>query len=84
MVKANPTHEVAHQELTDLLKRHADEGDLSALEMLAVAANMVGKLIALQDQRVVTPGQALDVVTANIKIGNAQVVDLISKPRGRA
>ena len=37
-----------------------------ALSMPASAANMIGKLIALQDQRITTPAQALKVVADNI------------------
>jgi hypothetical protein len=72
VIVADPKYEVAYQGLMDLLKKHADE--MTALEMLAVAANMVGKLIAMQDQRKVSSDMAMDVVARNLEIGNRQAL----------
>jgi hypothetical protein len=80
--KAEPRHEVAFQEIADLLKRHA--GHLSALEILAIAANMVGKLIAMQDQRTETVPQVMKMVAENIEMGNAQVLAELGKTEGSA
>lgn len=77
-----PEHEVAYQDLTELMRKHADK--LSSIELLAVGANMVGKLIALQDQRSVTPAMALKVVSMNIEAGNAQVLEQLSASQGRS
>jgi len=66
-------HEVAYQELSDLLKKHA--GELRSDELLAVAANMVGKLVALQDKRTVTVAQAMELVARNIQYGNQQMIE---------
>jgi hypothetical protein len=79
---AKPEHEVAYQELVSLVNKHA--GKLSAMEMLAVAANMLGKLVAMQDQRKVTPQQALKMIAANIEIGNKQVIDRLAQTKGNA
>lgn len=68
MQMAKPEHEVAYQDLCALVNKHA--GKLSSLEILAVAANMVGKIIAMQDQRTVTPGMVMKVVAANLEHGN--------------
>ncbi len=46
---ARPEHEVAYQDLCALMTKHAV--GMTSAELLAVAGNMVGKLIALQDQR---------------------------------
>src|SRR6185436_9166864 len=70
--EAKAEHEVAYQELAELIHRHADS--MTALEVLAVAANIVGKLVALQDQRTITAEQALEVVARNIELGNRQVL----------
>jgi hypothetical protein len=80
--KAKPEHEVLYQELTALLNRHA--GKITAIEILAIAANMVGKLIALQDQRTTTPEVAMEVVIQNLQSGNQQVLDQLSKTQGHA
>lgn len=57
---------------------------MSALELLAIAANMVGKLIAMQDQRTITPRRAMDLVVMNLEIGNQQVMASISNTKGNA
>ncbi len=77
-----PEHEVAYQDLCKLVSKHADK--LSALELLAVAANMIGKLVAMQDQRTVTRDKALDVVIKNLELGNVQVLDQLAGSKGQA
>ncbi len=69
---AKPQHEVVYQELSDLIRRHA--GNVSKVEILAVAANMLGKLIALQDQRVMTFEKVTSLVAANIEVGNQEAI----------
>lgn len=80
--QTKPEHEVAYQDLCALVNKHADR--LSALELLAVAANMLGKLVALQDQRKVTPSMAMEVVAQNIEHGNQQVLAQIAQSKGSA
>lgn len=82
MTTARPEHEVAYQDLTALVSKHADK--LSAMELLAVASNMVGKLVALQDQRTTTPDKAMEVVARNLEIGNQQAQAEVMNSRGRA
>jgi len=80
---AKREHEVAYQDLVGLVRRHADK--LTSLELLAVGANLLGKLVALQDQRTVTPAEAMEIVAQNIEHGNKQVLDeLAAKTGGRA
>ena len=73
-------HEVAYQEICALCSRHADK--LSAQDLLAIAANMLGKLIALQDQRSMTPQQAMRIVSENIRLGNEQALAQIRSASG--
>jgi hypothetical protein len=79
---AKPEHEVAYQDLAALMSKHADK--VSALELLAIGANMVGKLIALQDQRSMSPGLAMEIVAQNIEAGNAQVLAQVQATKGTA
>lgn len=79
---AKPEHEVAYADLCALVSKHADK--LTAAELLAVAANMLGKLVALQDQRHVTPREALEIVARNIEHGNQQVLELLLETVGTA
>ena len=82
---AKPAHEIAYQEIVALVRRQTDKHGLSALELLAVAANMLGKIIALQDQRKVTPAIAMKTVAANIEMGNGQAIsELTVKIGGNA
>ena len=80
--KARPEHEVAYQDLCALVSKHA--GTLSALEILAIAANMLGKLVALQDQRTVSVALAMETVAQNIEYGNKRTLDMLGKTRGNA
>jgi hypothetical protein len=79
---ASTAHEVAYQELVRLLKRNGQK--VSSEEMLCIAANMIGKLIALQDQRTMTREQALEIVQANIELGNEQAIAQMNSPVGTA
>lgn len=81
MVEIKLEHTLAYEDIAALLKRHA--GKLTALEVLAVASNMVGKLVALQDQRVVTAEVAMEVVAKNLEIGNQEVLELLMSSEGR-
>lgn len=80
--KAKPEHEVFYQDIIKLIAKHGDKID--AKEMLAVAGNMLGKLIALQDQRTMTPKEAVEIVVKNIEYGNQQAFDELHKTKGRA
>lgn len=79
---AKPEHEIAYQDICALVSKHADR--LTSAELLAVAANMLGKLVAMQDQRIMTPAVAMQIVAQNIEQGNKQVVDQLAQSAGRA
>lgn len=79
---AKHEHEVAYQDVCELVSRHART--LTSLELLAVAANMLGKLVALQDQRTISPAMAMTVVAQNIRHGNKQVLDELAQSKGTA
>lgn len=79
---AKPEHEIAYQDLVALVSKHADK--LTALELLAVASNMLGKMVAMQDQRKITPDMAMRVVAANIEHGNKELLDQLSQSQGSA
>lgn len=66
----NETHEAAYQDMIAALAKHG----LSGMEMLAVASNLVGKLVAMQDQRKITPAQALEIVAKNVEEGNKRAI----------
>lgn len=68
-------------ELKAALAKHTN---LSGMEMLAVASQFVGNLVALQDQRNWTAEQVMGIVANNIEIGNQAVVEALAKPKGQA
>ena len=79
---ANPEHEIAYKDLCALVGKHADS--ITAIEMLAIASNLVGKLIALQDQRTMTRDTAMEVVIRNIELGNRQAIAQVENTVGNA
>lgn len=83
LIITNPAYEAAYQDLIALVQRHADQ--MTALEILAIASNMVGKLIAMQDHRTVSADDAMEIVVANIETGNQQVAEhMMNETAGRA
>lgn len=61
----------------------ANVGELSALDILAMFAHCTGQLIALQDQRAITPAQAMQLVANNIEQGNREAIaELLGKTQG--
>lgn len=77
---AKPEHKVLYADLNALVGKHAAKID--AVEILAIAANMVGKLIALQDQRTMTKERAFEIVGRNIEVGNAEAIESLMKSKG--
>jgi hypothetical protein len=55
---------------------------LSAQEMLAGASQLVGNLIALQDQNTMTSSDAMHMVEVNIQIGNEEAIKTVL-PQGK-
>lgn len=76
LLKAKPEHEVAYQDICSLVNKHAD--NIDSLELLAIAANMLGKLIALQDSTKYTHEEVMKIVTENIEYGNRQVLEKVA------
>ncbi len=72
-----PEYEIVYQDIMTLLYKHSDK--VTGLELLAIASNIVGKLVALQDHRFVTKEKALAIVSENLQNGNKQMIeDLMS------
>jgi hypothetical protein len=81
---ANPAHVACRNAMLAAMQAHV--GTLRADELLAIAAHVVGQLIAFQDQRAMTPEMAMDLVQKNIAQGNAEAVGslLHATPGGSA
>ena len=81
--KSGPKHEAFYQDLCAVLKKHSD---VPVDEMLAVTSNFVGKLVALQDQRKMSPALAMETVSRNIEEGNREAIAAVTNmaTQGRA
>lgn len=73
VITLSEVHHAFHKDATELLRKHADS--LSAMEMLALTSHLVGQVLALQDQRVMTKEAAIQVIMDNIEAGNVSVID---------
>ena len=51
--------------------------DIPAIEQLAVISTFVGQLIALQDQTKYSPGRVMEMVAANVELGNAAALTAV-------
>ena len=65
-----PHHQAMRDDLIAVMRKHG--AHLRSDEVLALAAYTVGQLIALQDQRTMTPAMAMELVASNIEAGNQQ------------
>lgn len=83
-MKAGPQHKAFREDLIKVLGKHA--GHLDAVEMLALGGHMVGQILALQDQRTMTPAAGMEIILKNIEVGNAEAIAEVSggAPHGHA
>lgn len=82
-VAPSSAHLALRAALEQTVQQHI--GELPAAELLAVLSHLVGQVIALQDQRTMTPSMVMQLVQSNIERGNFEVVDgLLGATGGRA
>lgn len=65
-----------------LIKKHLTPD--TADRFLALASQMVGQILALQDQRKMTRDMALQIVMDNIELGNSGVINSLMQSKGKA
>lgn len=75
-------HATFKRDLDKLLKKHLSR--LPASHMLAVSAQVTDMIIALQDQRTMTPEMAMAIVAENIEVGNKGIINTIMETKGSA
>jgi hypothetical protein len=81
--KPNPKQLTFRKALEQAISDYGRE--LMADELLAICSHFVGQLIALQDQRVMTPAMAMDLVASNIEQGNGEAINgLLNETGGTA
>ena len=64
--------------------RAALDPELTPEEMLGIVCQLVGNLIALQDQRKYSPKAVMAMVSANIEIGNQEACREVASATGEA
>ncbi len=82
LVKPSAAHRAFRDDAIALLKKHA--GDLDAKDMLALSAHLVGQILAMQDQRKMTPAIGMEIIARNIEVGNAEAIAEVNSPVGKA
>ena len=77
-------HNDVYDELCAVVDKYTQR--MSKIEILAIASNIVGKLVAMQDQMAFTPDQVMEIVAKNIELGNRQVISQLvrAEPAGHA
>lgn len=78
----NTADHVLHRDIADLIKRHLTPD--TSQRVLAIAAQIVGQVLAMQDQRKMTSEMAMQIVIQNIEIGNQGVIDSLHATKGQA
>lgn len=80
---ASELHKTLRLELLEVLRKYT--GKLDSSEMLALSAYMVGQILAMQDQRKMTPAMGMNLIASNIELGNKHAIDsLLGTPEGVA
>ncbi len=80
-VSARPEHEVLRRGLMDYIaERHPE---LPGEDVLAVVAQLLGRLVVMQDPDGVRSGAVLDTVNGNFVIGQRQASAALGKGRTR-
>lgn len=75
-------HKEFREDIIALLRKYGSK--LAAHEMLAIAAHVVGQLIALQDQNTMTSEMAIKLVLKNMEHGNLDAIKQLDNSGGRA
>jgi len=82
-VRASDAHVAFRKALEEAIRTQG--ANLDAQEILAILAHLVGQVLAVQDQRKITPGAGMEIVAWNIETGNAEAIAaLIGTPGGHA
>lgn len=73
---ADEQHKLFITEFQELMKKHL--ANVPSHHILAVVSNIVGRVIAVQDQRMMTPDRAMQLVRENIERGNQQALEQLN------
>lgn len=82
VIDPSPEHQAFYSALTKALAYGEKECHLSQHEILAISAQIVGKVIACMDSTKYSTATAWEIVHVNIEIGNAQMLEQMQKDAG--
>lgn len=83
IIEPDSRHQEFRNELLAVLQKHG--ASLKAEEILAVTCQLVGQIIAMQDQRRYSSDAIMLMVSRNIEAGNKTAIDqLLNAPGGTA
>lgn len=77
---ASERHQRLRSAVMEAIRKEGAE--IPAEEILAVLAYSVGQVIAVQDQRAITPEMALNLVMRNVEAGNADALRELLSAKG--
>ncbi|PWE29985.1 hypothetical protein DDZ14_16220 [Maritimibacter sp. 55A14] len=78
MLNAKPAttrHTDLAEAIMDTITEHS--GGLSPVEILAIVAQVTGRMVAFQDARALTSEEVMEVVNVNFQAGNVEAVKQI-------
>lgn len=81
-VQPSEADKALHVDIAALIKRHLTPD--TSERVLAIASQVVGQVLALQDQRTMTKKMAFDVILSNIELGNQSALASIHETKGTA
>lgn len=81
-IAPNEIHKAFFDEVGAVLQKYAAK--LDGKEILAITSNIVGKVIAMQDQRTMTKEIIMRIVSTNIEAGNQEMVESLLDTKGTA
>jgi hypothetical protein len=81
-VEPGPADKALHADIMALVQRHLTPD--TSERVLAIAAQITGVVLALQDQRKMTLEMAWDLILANVEIGNQRVIANLHETKGHA
>jgi hypothetical protein len=70
-VSPSTVHQEFYNAMEEVLVKFQHK--VNPIEMLVLLSQLVGALVGVQDQRVLTPQMALDIIMRNMEVGNAQI-----------
>jgi len=69
------------QRLMESIQHEIKSGEITNFEILSLMAYMTGMVLAMQDQRKMTPAQGMEIVSKNVEAGNRAAVDQLLNVR---